>query len=162
MSEKIEELQVIKAETGWVNSAAALDIIRKQPVTTAPRYPYLSVQPETAVAIRCLDEPREGTAKDGRELLFVDCELLEPAKVYSKEKGEFVADKGTKVSINLKRHAALERMFKRFLPCKGKELVIANLGKRTFKTPKAPRGKATGYDYRIMLLEDLKKLMGRK
>ena len=166
--EKIEELQVIRA-MGWLEDAEVLDTIRKEPAVITPKYPYLSVQPEKAVAIKCLTEPREAAKADGTALLFIEAELIEPAIVWEKEKAKadsnykgHEAPKGTKVSMNLARHAALARMFKRHLPSTDKELVIANLGKRTFKTLKAPRGKATGYDYRVMLLADLKKKMKKK
>jgi len=166
--EKLEELQVIRA-MGWLDDAEVLDTLRSEPAVIAPKYPYLSVQPETAVAIKCLTEPREATKRDGTALLFIEAELIEPALVWEKERAQ--ADKnykgheapaGTKVSMNLARHASLARMFKRHLPSTDKKLVIANLGKRTFNTPKAPQGKATGYDYRVMLLAELKKKMKKK
>lgn len=169
--EKLEELEVIRAE-GWLDDAQVLDTIRREPAVITPKYPYLSVQAETAVAIKCLTDPREATKADGTVLLFIEAELIEPAIVWSKEK--FKADPeykgheakaGTKVSMNLARHAALKRMFLRLIGNQSaidKELVIANLGKRTFKTPKAPKGKATGFDYRVMLLADLKAKMKKK
>jgi len=166
--EKLEELQVIRA-MGWLEDAEVLDTIRKEPAVIKPKYPYLSVQAEKAVAIKCLTEPREATKQDGTTLLFIEAELIEPALVWNKEKAKanknykgHEAPAGTKVSMNLARHKALARMFTRHLPSTNKELVIANLGKRTFKTPKAPRGEATGYDYRVMLLADLKRKMKKK
>ena len=170
--EKLNELQVIRA-MGWLEDAEVMDTIRQQPAVITPKYPYLSVQAEQAVAIKCLTEPREAQKGDGTVLLFIEAELIEPALVWDKEK--FNVDKknykgheapaGTKVSMNLARHAALKRMFLRCIGTQSavdKELVIANLGKRTFKTPKAPRGTATGYDYRVMLLADLKKKIKKK
>jgi len=164
--EKIQEIVVVGATTEWLKSAETLDVMRKQPAITYEKLPNLSVQPEVAVAVKFLGEPRE-KKKEDQEFAFVKVELVEPAIVWEKEKGQYEAPKGTKATMNLKRHASLYRNVMRLTkdgaePLKDKEVVIANLGKRTFETPKAPRGKATGYEYRVMLLEDLKKKLGKK
>ena len=161
MKEKIEKLRVIHA-MGWLQNA--VEVARKEPAVIYEKYPSLSVDADAAVAVKCLDEPRLKTSKDGRELAFVNMELVEPATVWERKEGEkegapHEASKGTKVTMNLKRHASLWRAFQKFLPSTNKELVIINLGKRTFKTDKAPRGKATGYDYRIYSLAEFKEKM---
>jgi len=151
-----------RVSSEWISNAERLDVLRKVPVVREyPKYPNLSVQANTSVVIKCLDEPREVEGEKG-DYAFLEAELLEEAEVWSKEKANFTADKGTKVTMNMKRHASLWRQFKRLLPCTGKEVVIANLGKRTFKTDKAPKGKATGYDYRVVLLSELQALMKKK
>jgi len=76
---------------------------------------------------------------------------------WTKEKGNHELAKGTKVSIDGKRHGNLWSNLKRHFPLKDKDLVIANLGKK----------KVTGYpqpiyQYRVMLLEDLKNKLGKK
>lgn len=159
--EKLEEIEVVRAATEWLQSAKTLDVIRSQPARQYKNLPSLSVQKEVAVAIKCVTEPRE-TSKRGRDYAFSDVVLVEPAVLYTKEKGQFEAAAGSEASINWKRHASLWRNIQEFFPLKDKELVVANLGKRTFETPKAPSGKATGYEYRIMLLADLKKKLGKK
>jgi hypothetical protein len=158
MKQKIEELKVVKATTGWLQNAA--DVMRKAPIVQYEKLPALSIQPDVAVAVKCVAEVRETTSQ-GKDYAWLDVELIEPALVYTKTEGEYSAPKGTKASMNLKRHAGLYRNFKRLFP-EGKspvdvEIVIANLGKRTFKTDKTASGKATGFDYRIMLLAELKK-----
>lgn len=163
--EKLDEILVVQA-LGWLDNAATLDVIRKQPVQTYEKLPNLSVQPEVAVAVKFMNEPRDKT-KDEQDFAFVKVELIEPAIVWTKENGQFEAPKGTKTTMNLKRHAGLYRAAMRISELKptgltDKEVVIANLGKRTFKTPKAPRGTATGYEYRVMLLAELKKKLEKK
>lgn len=166
MKMELERIEIVKAATNWMEEATILDIIRKEKVIKEyTKHPSLSVQAEKLVAIKCIsDNPREVEGED-QNYAFIDAELVESAMVYTKEKGEYEAPKGTLVSMNLKRHASLFRRFKDVFftnntwSCKDKEIVIANLGKRTFQTPKAPKGKATGYDYRIMLLADLKAKM---
>jgi len=162
--EKIRKIRVLSA-MGWLEGA--VEVARKEPAVVYEKLPSLSVQADGAVAIKCLDEPRLKTMPDGKELAFVNMELLEPASVYERKEGEkegteHEAPKGTKVTMNLKRHASLWRNFQKFLPSTNKELVIINVGKRTFKTPKAPKGKATGYDYRIYTLAEMKEKMRKK
>ena len=164
--EELKEIEIVRLNSEWLKEAPALDVMRKEKVVKEyTKHPSLSVQAEHVVAIKCLsDSPREVEGED-QNYAFIDAELVEPAIVYTKEKGEYEAEKGTMVSMNLKRHASLFRRFKDMFfknnqwTCKDQEIAIGNLGKRTFKTDKAPRGKATGYDYRIMLLADLKAKM---
>jgi len=156
MKQKIKELQVVKASSSWIQEI--YDVAKEMPAVKYEKLPALSVQAEVAVAVKCIAEVRETSSK-GKDYAWLDVELVEPTIVYSKEEGEYEAAKGTKASMNLKRHKALYRNFKRLFP-EGKspvnaEIVIANLGKRKFKTKEY--GVVSGYDYRVMFLADLKK-----
>jgi len=161
MKQKLEELQVVKATTSWLQGAT--EVLKKEPAIKYKKLPALSVQAEVAVAVKPTSEVRE-TKKQGKEYAWLDVELVEPAIVYTKKEGEYEAPKGTQASMNLKRHAALYRNFKRMFPegtsCVGAEIVIANLGKRKFETEKF--GTVSGYDYRIMELAELKEKMKKK
>ena len=164
--EELREIEVVQALSEWLSSAKTLDVMRSQPRQAYEKLPSLSVQPEVAIAVRFLGEPRE-KSKDDQDFAFVNVELIEPAKLWEKERGQYDAPAGTKATMNLKRHADLYRSVMRLTndgktPLNGQEVVIANVGKRTFKTDKAPRGKATGFEYRVMLLADLKKQLGKK
>ena len=160
--EKLREIEIVKC-SGWLSQAYEV-----AKATPSPRHsrklPSMSVAAKTAVAVKCLGEPRLKT-KDNRNYAWMDMELIEPATVSEKVGNEYqerTAPKGTQVSMDMKRHSALWRQFEKFLPADGKELVIANLDKRTFKTDKAPSGKATGYDYRIIPLAEMKAKMKKK
>lgn len=150
---KIRKIQVVKS-LGWLDGA--VEVMKKTPMKQFEKLPMLSVQPDVAIAVKCLGEPRETNAK-GKDFAFLDVELIEPAIVYENQ-AEHEAPAGTKASMNLKRHSSLWRIFsKNFLPADGKEVVIANLGKREFKDKEGKLRK--GYDYRIMNLADLKEKM---
>jgi hypothetical protein len=161
--EKLEEIEIVKC-AGWLENV--YEVAKNTPVSTTPivKLPAMSVAPKIAVAVKCVGEPRLKT-KDNRNYAWMDMELIEPALVSEKVGDEYqerTAPKGTKVAMDMKRHASLWRQFEKFLPADGKELVIVNLGKRTFKTDKAPSGKATGYDYRVVTLAEMKaKLKGK-
>jgi hypothetical protein len=161
--EELNEIEIVKC-MGWLEGA--YEVAKKMPVSTAPRekLPSMSVAPKIAVAVKCLGEPRLKT-KDNRNYAWMDMELIEPATVSEKVGEEYqdrTAPAGTKVSMDMKRHAGLWRQFEKFLPANEKELVIVNLGKRTFKTDKAPSGKATGYDYRVLTLAEMKAKLKEK
>lgn len=161
--EKLEEIEIVKC-AGWLENV--YEVAKKIPVSTAPleKLPSMSVAAKIAVAVKCIGEPRLKT-KDNRNYAWMDMELIEPATVSEKVGDEYqerTAPKGTKVAMDMKRHASLWRQFEKFLPADTKELVIVNLGKRTFKTDKAPSGKATGYDYRVVLLSEMKKQLKEK
>jgi hypothetical protein len=134
------------------------------PRPNVERLPNISVAPKIAVAIKCIGEPRLKT-KDNRNYAWMDMELMEPATISKKVGDEYqeeTAPKGTKVCMDMKRHASLWRQFETFLPADTKELVIINMGKRTFETKKAPSGKATDYDYRIVTLAEMKAKLKEK
>jgi len=163
---EIEKIRYIRAET-YADKMFA--VIKNEPVTTTTRknLPNISVQPKQCVAMKAVGAVRL-KSKDQREYAWQDFVLIEPAMTSIKKGDEYVdekADAGTEVAMNMKRHSGLWRQFEKHLvngTADGKELVIANLGKRTFKTDKAPSGKATGYDYRVMLLSELKAKMKEK
>lgn len=159
MKPRLKEFEAIESMS-WLQDAP--DVMRKEPVVKYKKLPSLSVQPNVAVAVKCTSEPRETTGTDNQLYAFMDVELIEPAVLYDKaNQEEFKAPKGTKASINLKRHAALWRIVsKNFMPTTGKELVIANLGKRNFTTKDGK--KASGYDYRVMTVEEIKAKMKKK
>jgi len=164
--EELREIEVVRAVSEWLQNAKTLDVMRSQPRATYEKLPSLSVQAEVAVAVKFLGEVRE-KSKDGKNFAFVNVELIEPAVLWEKEKANYEAPKGTKATMNIKRHADLYRSVMRLtndgkVPLQGQEVVIANLGKRTFETPNAPSGKATGFQYSVMLLADLKKKLGKK
>lgn len=157
MKEKLIELQVVRAATSWLNKA--VEVAKKEPAVKYKKLPALSINAEVAVAVKCIADPRE-TEKQGKEYAWLDVELIEPAIVYKKDKGgEYEAAKGTQASMNLKRHKGLYRNFRRMFPqgktCVDAEIVIANLGKKTFDTKEY--GRVSGYDYRIMTLAEMKK-----
>lgn len=163
---KLEPIVPIRAET-YADKMFA--VIKNEPVTTTTRknLPNISVQPKCCIAVKIVGVVRL-KKKDEREYAWQDMVLIEPAMTSVKKGDEYVdekADAGTEVAMNMKRHSGLWRQFEKHLvngTADGKELVIANLGKRTFKTPNAPSGKATGYDYRVMLLAELKQKMKEK
>ena len=161
--EKLDEIEIVKC-AGWLDKV--YEVSKNTPVSTMPieKLPYMSIAPKVAVAIKCVGEPRLKT-KDNRNYAWMDVELIEPATISEKVGDEYLdktVPKGTKVSMDMKRHASLWRQFEKFLPADGRELVIVNLGKRTFETKKAPSGHATGYDYRIVTLAEMKAKLKQK
>jgi len=65
--EKLQEIKVVGATTDWLKSPETLDVIRKTPARKFEKLPTVSIQPEVAIAIHCLTEPRETQTIDSMD-----------------------------------------------------------------------------------------------
>lgn len=151
---------------GWLDDA--VNVVKTQPAVKFEKVPNVSVEPNVAIAVKCLSEPREKVV-DEKTYLFMDVELLEAAVVYDKTKPEadrvYEAPTGTKCSINLARHSGLKRaitqnFLEKNIPLTGQEIVIANLGKKSFRT-KAGKT-AAGFEYRVDTVANIKAAIAAK
>lgn len=153
-----EYLEIFRSAKSWLETADILETIEEEttPGAGLEDRPSVSVEPQKIVCVEFKSEPRE-VSKDGKDFAWADAVLLEPAVCWFKqadEEKEMPA--GTKVAMNIARHVTLRRCVGTFKPLAGKQLAIANLGRRI----KTKQGKA--FDYRAMLYEDLKKKAGKK